>query len=126
MKKYPLGTYWTGVAFLIFLLAPVIPNSVLKLVSGNLVGNFFMVGAVLLASKVSIGALLATFMAVAIVYVEYRKRIISKVMLVTPSTAVDEGKAAESPETINNKVPPKTQNGTVAEETHFYKARGLA
>jgi len=110
MPKYPLGTYWTGVAFLLFLLTPILPKPFLKMLSGNLVGNFFMVGVVLAASRVSIGATLATFLAVAAVYVEYRKRLIQKIMLVTPSPTVDEGKVVAPPETINNKNPPTTQN----------------
>jgi hypothetical protein len=64
-------------------------------------------------------------LAVAAVYVEYRRRIIQKLMLVTPPTTVDAGKVVAPRETINEKIPPKTQNGSVAEDTHFYEKRGL-
>jgi len=125
MVKYPLGTYWTIVAFAVFLLAPAFPKPVLKMLSGNIVGNFLMVGAVVAASRVSIAAVLATFLAVAAVYVEYRKRIIHKLMLVTPPKTASAGKMVAPNETINEKIPPKTQNGSVAEDTHFYQKRGL-
>ncbi len=85
-----------------------------------------MVGVVLMASKVSLGAVLASFLAVAAVYVEYRKRIISKIMLVTPATTVAAGRVKKPSETIDEKAAPETQSLTVAEETHFYESRGLA
>jgi hypothetical protein len=77
---YALGTYWTGVAFLFFMLGPSLPNSILKFLSGTILGNFVLVSLILGASKLSIGATLATFMAVAVIYVEYRQRVIAKII----------------------------------------------
>ena len=133
---YPLGTYWTGVAFFIFLFAPILPNGLVSLLSGTTAGNFLLLSLVLASSRVSLGATLATFLAVAVLYIEYRQRVLAKVISVTPSStaqpaavkvnqvAEDEGDGLMFP-SMNSKMPPETISGSSSKEAAFYKASGL-
>jgi hypothetical protein len=142
MASYPLGSYWTVAAFLVFVFAPILPNLFIQLLAGTTLGNFLLLGLVLAASYVSLGATLSTFLAVAVVYVEYRQRILARVIRVRPDitkAGVDtdlkardavEVKTADANEvmfdSVNGKQPLETLAGGATKEAAFYKANGLA
>jgi hypothetical protein len=147
MASYPLGSYWTVVAFLFFVFTPILPNFFVQAFAGTTVGNFVLIATILVASRVSLGATLSTFLAVAVFYIEYRQRIVANVIRVTPDItkagvdtdlkneiAVETEKVAyaavEDEEKIvygseNQKKPLETIPGGSSKAAAFFKVNGL-
>jgi hypothetical protein len=147
MASYPLGSYWTVVAFLFFVFIPILPNFIVQAFAGTTVGNFILIATILAASRVSLGAALSTFLAVAVFYTEYRQRIVANVIRITPditragvdtdlkSQTVVETEIASHAPTIdedtfmfaseNQKNPLETIPGGASKAAAFFKVNGL-
>jgi len=69
----------------VFVLSPYIPSWILNLTAGTMVGSLFMLVAVLIVLQGDIVLGLATFLAVAALFLEHRRRTVVKVSaLMTP------------------------------------------
>jgi hypothetical protein len=76
------------VAGLVFVLVPYSPNSVLELLAGTRVGSALMLLGVLAVVQIDVVISLAVALAVAAIFIEYRKRVVMKIQnnLVVPNT----------------------------------------
>jgi hypothetical protein len=97
MKVSPTLMFLLG-ACAVFVLSPYIPSWILNLTAGTMVGSLFMLVAVLVVLQGDIVLGLATFLAVAALFLEHRRRTVVKVSaLMTPENKPLEIKELDTP-----------------------------
>lgn len=112
-----------GVCLVIFVAAPYLPNAVLKMTVGTTVGTFILLAAATAVLRMNAVLGLGAFLATAALFLENRRRVISKIKKVAASpTSPQEGeydKALEpADDLVDNEVHPEHEKPQ--EEEHGF------
>jgi hypothetical protein len=95
-----------GVCLAVFLVAPYVPNTALKLTVGNMVGTFVALGLALLILRQDMVLGLAAFLAVTALFLENRRRVISRIQSAQSSNEEGSVKMESAPPLVPGEVHP--------------------
>jgi len=107
------------VAGLVFVLVPYSPNSVLELLAGTRIGAALMLLGVLAVVQIDVVISLAVALAVAAIFIEYRKRVVMKIQnnLVVPDTPDRVSNIGSKRNLIPSEEHPAAETPTIEEAT---------